>query len=211
MRKGKIREKFRSLSFKLNILILAIILSISVLLLAFSNSAYRRTVLEAAEQRLESIELPQERYAPYLAYMLPYVESEEFAEARERSKSGEREDRIPIRMNEQPSAATEGNTMLLDWIGMVDLADSIWEVNDLTSFFLEACRDGKTYRIYSKVSRKRISYTMEADLFGTPEPYLPELPAEDYGTPKITRVTDGTCIYAARGTGSTAAGNGAPG
>ena len=57
----------KTVKFILNvILIIAIILSISVLLLAFSNSAYRRNVREAAEQRLESIELPRERYAPYL-------------------------------------------------------------------------------------------------------------------------------------------------
>ena len=194
MRKGKIREKFRSLSVKMNILIIAIILSISVLLLAFSNSAYRRNVLEAAEQRLESIELPQERYAPYLAYMLPYVESEEFSKAREKSKSGEREDRIPVVMSRQPSAADEESNMLLDWIGMIDLADRLWEVNDLKSFFLEACRDGKTYRIYSKVSREKITYAAEADLFGTPEPYFADLSAGDYGTPKITR-TDGRDLY----------------
>ena len=46
MRKGKIREKFRSLSVKMNILIIAIILSVVTMILNFANGVNVSTLLD---------------------------------------------------------------------------------------------------------------------------------------------------------------------
>ena len=83
----------RSISAKLTILIVTIILIVSALLMIISNRAYRRAVFGSAEQKLNDIAIPdEEEVVPTLEHFLQIFETEAFQDAREKYGPDVRED-----------------------------------------------------------------------------------------------------------------------
>ena len=185
--KKKARGIRGSLSIKMNILIVLIILTVSALLIIISDGAYQRAVFKSSEKKMNGIEIPEEELAPYLAYFLLCVDTEEFLEARARSGASgplsdpERDNRLSNWMNNQADAPEELGTenLLRSWLQVAMWGDEFWETYGLESLRMEVCKDRKTWQIYSRVVKDFESYTSGIDAFGMPEAYFPELSAED--------------------------------
>ena len=140
MRTGKIGKKIHTLSFKLNILIIAIILTVSVLLVTISNSAYREAVFGSESRRLEQIEVRDAEYTGmYIGRFLEIFASEEFSELRAMEDSAGRSELVSDWMHTRPSLEGENDNLYGDWFSTVSgLARALWENNDLESVAIEA-------------------------------------------------------------------------
>ena len=118
-----------SLAFKLNTLIIAIVVTISVTLLFISFAAYQRVYVGYRERLGKySAELTKktDKYAPLFSYMSAGFESEGFSKAKERYKKDEDEDRFFEWMNTITNTKL-GNSMSI----MSDYVEMLIEMSEL--------------------------------------------------------------------------------
>jgi len=100
-----------SISAKLNILIVMSILIVAGLLMLISNSAYRKAVFRPLEQKLNSLEVVEDTFVPVSGHFLKVFQTDEFQEAKSRSKSGERKDSMGVWMISQPPFLPESDSL----------------------------------------------------------------------------------------------------
>ena len=192
MRTGKACKKVQTLSFKLNMLIIAIILTVSVLLATVSNSAYREAVFGSVSRRLEQIEVMDAEFTGmYIGRFLEIFASEEFSEFRSTEDSAGRPNLAGDWMHSQPSLEGEYDNLYGDWSNSVsELARALWENNDLESVAIEAEKDGVTWQLDERISITSVDEISYGYTFGIPEAFHPDLRAEDYETPVQVRTGD---------------------
>ncbi len=82
------KPKRVSLAVKVNIVIMAMVLSVSVLLTLISENAYQKAVFMPYFRKLENTEILVEELKPFLQEFLPYLGSEELNQV---ISEGERE------------------------------------------------------------------------------------------------------------------------
>ena len=78
-----------SISAKLNVLIVMIILIVAGLLMIISNRAYRRAVFRPLERKLNNLAVAEDVFAPVSNHFSKVFQTDEFQEAKTRSKSGD--------------------------------------------------------------------------------------------------------------------------
>ncbi len=71
------KPKRLSLAVKVNIVIMALVLSVSVLLTLISENAYQKAVFQPYFRKLESTDVPADELKPTVQEFLPYLGTEE--------------------------------------------------------------------------------------------------------------------------------------
>ena len=197
MKKHGTRGIRGSLSAKMNIMIVIIILTVSVMLVTVSAVTYRETVFHSRKEALNSIEIPSETLSPYLEHFLQVFETEGFKAARAREDAAMGSERnehpMPEWMNETPGRSSDdpdANSLLMEWLYLSMWVDDFWESQGLDSLFLELSKDRTVYRIDARFLNNALSYDYRSSNFGRMEPYLPEYSAEETGSAVLTKSGD---------------------
>ena len=189
----------RSISAKLNIFIVTIILIVSALLMIISNRAYRRAVFGSAEQMLNGVEIPDEQeIIPSLDHFQQLFETEAFQDARAQYGPDVRNADGTLGMaawlnsqpgwgREDPDEQESGN-LLGEWIDVRDWSDGFWSINSLYSYRIEVLDDGKTWRICSQTATEDTRIVTQLNFFGQEGSYYPELSADDFRSASLIRI-----------------------
>ncbi len=173
-----------SLAVKMNILIIAIILAVSVLLMVISNVAYRQGVFAPYQKSLEEAEVPSGEIGPYINYFLGFLGTEELQQVR--GQVGKDDQAMINWMTKQPPMENsmiddqpQPNLLINVYIvsGMVDRIKGDLDADEVC---LEAVKDGTVYRICS--SSKNGEYDIFLTEFGKEKSYYDQ-PAEKYAHP----------------------------
>ena len=72
-----------SISAKLNILIVMLILIVAGLLMIISNNAYRRAVFRPLEQKLNSLEVVEDTFVPVSGHFLKFFRQTSFGKPKQ--------------------------------------------------------------------------------------------------------------------------------
>ena len=199
MKHRRIGEIRKSVSAKLNILIVTIILIVSALLMFISNRAYRQAVFGSAEQKLNGVEIPvEEEIVPSLNHFQQIFKTEAFQDARAKYGPDERNDDgilgIAAWMGSQPDREQanpdeqESGSLLNEWIDVASWGEGFGSVNGLYSYRIEVWDDGKTRRIYDRAANEDTRITVPLNTFGQEGSYYPELSAGDFRSASLIRI-----------------------
>ena len=178
-----------SLAVKVNILIIAVIITVSLLLMLSSERAFRTAVFEPYEEKLADVTMP-EGCEDYLEFFSGFMGSEELREVR--AGIGTDDDRYVDWLKSQPAmnpAVVEGNTMslLYDVLSFSVIVDAVREEYDMDSVIAEIDKDGKVYRVFN--SEKGSFLTNGYYQFGLEEGFR-DLRAEDFAKPVMSVKND---------------------
>ena len=184
-KRGIIRK---SISAKLNIMIVLIILIVAGLLMIISNRAYRRAVFESVEKKLNGVELQgSEETLPILDHMLQVFETDEFREARQKYGPDVRNEEgmiaIAAWMSSQPGAGQPDSreeiytSLLADYITAGQWVEAVWSANGLYCLQLEVANSEKTWHIYDLTLNVDSTVFVDLNFFGQEGGSYPELAA----------------------------------
>ena len=178
------KPKRFSLAVKVNIVIMALVLSVSVLLTLISENAYQKAVFQPYFSKLESTEVPADELKPTVQEFLPYLGTEELN--RVNAENDKDKDKTDLELMDwllkKPSMEGEPLSMMDDWMLFELELFEIQRKGDLREVSCFAEKDGNRYSICTVWENEDY---MKSNLgeFGRP---LPEdYPAEnDYLSPK---------------------------
>ena len=173
-----------SLSVKMYLFIIAVILAVTVVLLVMSASAYHDTVFVPFSQNLENAEVPADELKPCMNYFLRYLGTEKMRQARE--KLGADKEALVRWMDAQPPLRNEALNGIEQTSLTNNVIDTIITLDDFRvslaadDIWAEIKKDGTVYRI-TRVTESSEPFLSIND-FGSAERYI-ERPAEDYASP----------------------------
>ena len=189
MKSHRIKGIRGSLSAKINILIVIIIMAVSFLLLVISNTTYWRTVFQSRESKLNDIEIPSGDLAPYLEHFLQVFATDEYQAVREQTDREEGSESawspMTVWMNDTPGMDPdnpEQANMLMEWLYVSMWVDNFWEACDLESLLFEVEKDQVVYRVDARTLNREMTYLARSADFGKSGSYSPDIPAEKAGS-----------------------------
>ena len=177
-----------SLTAQVNILIILITLSVSLLVVVFNINNYHKAILDPFERRLAELEIEEDTLTPYLEYFAGFFGTEEMRKAR--ASIGTEDDSFVDWLDQIPSLTGDDpeygrQSLLLDTtafdITILDIMESI----DLDLACAEILKDGVVYRA-SYNEKKKGGFTSFDD-FGREEAFFNQ-PPEAYQTPVLVHL-----------------------
>ena len=180
----------KSISAKLNIMIVLIILIVAGLLMIISNRAFRRAVFDSVEKRLNAVEIQEAEELPQaLDHMLQVLDTEEFREVRAKLGPGARDEdgalSIATWMASRPgrdgvgSLGEDTGSLLADYINVGQWVEGVWSANGLYAMRVEVARGDNVWHIYGLTLNVDSTMFVHLDDFGQPRSDYPELAAEN--------------------------------
>jgi hypothetical protein len=136
-----------SLALKVNIVIMAMILTVSVLLILISENTYQKAVFRPYFRKLENAEVPVEELKPIAQEFLPYLGTEEMNGMASISDTQERIDALNLWLLDKPGLDGEppASTLMNDWLHFDVLMDEIQRIGDLQEII---CYEEKNWNRY---------------------------------------------------------------
>ena len=143
------KPKRFSLAVKVNIVIMALVLSVSVLLTLISENAYQKAVFQPYFRKLESTEVPADELKPTVQEFLPYLGTEELNRViAEYDKDKDKTDvELMDWLLKKPSMEGEPLSMMDDWMLFELELFEIQRKGDLREVSCFAEKDGNRYSI----------------------------------------------------------------
>ena len=193
--KGIIRK---SVSAKLNIMMVLIVLIVAGSLMIISNRAFRRAAFRSAERKLNNIQIAnRETIIADLNHFQQIFETDAFQDARAKCRTASTaaggQSGLAVWLAAQPSwrqfdsAEHESSDLLTEWLNIAQWADTFWETHDLYSVCIEVQRNGKTWRIYGRTLNEDDSMMLKIDCFGEEVAWYPTLSAGSFRSAAQTR------------------------
>ena len=136
-----------SLALKVNIVIMAMILTVSVLLILISENTYQKAVFRPYFRKLENAEVPVEELKPIAQEFLPYLGTEEMNGMASISDTQERIDALNLWLLDKPGldGKPPASTLMNDWLHFDVLMDEIQRIGDLQEII---CYEEKNWNRY---------------------------------------------------------------
>ena len=143
------KPKRLSLAVKVNIVIMALVLSVSVLLTLISENAYQKAVFQPYFRKLESTDVPADELKPTVQEFLPYLGTEELNRViAENDKDNDKTDlELMDWLLKKPSMEGEPLSMMDDWMLFELELFEIQRKGDLREVSCFAEKDGNRYSI----------------------------------------------------------------
>ena len=177
-----------SLTAQVNILIILITLSVSLLVVVFNINNYHKAILDPFERRLAELEIEEDTLTPYLEYFAGFFGTEEMRKAR--ASIGTEDDSFVDWLDQIPSLTGDDpeygrQSLLLDTTAFDITIHDIMESIDLDLACAEILKDGVVYRA-SYNEKKKGGFTSFDD-FGREEAFFNQ-PPEAYQTPVLVHL-----------------------
>ena len=177
-----------SLAAQVNILIVIITFSVSMLVVVINANNYRKAILDPFERRLEELEIEEDTLTPYLEYFARFFGTEEMRNARASIGTSDDSfvdwlDQIPSLTGDDPEYGRQ--SLLLDTTAFDITIHDIMESIDLDLACAEILKDGVVYRA-SYNEKKKGGFTSFDD-FGREEAFFNQ-PPEAYQTPVLVHL-----------------------
>jgi len=188
-----------SVSAKLNILIVTIILIVAGCLIIISNRSYRKAVFYSAEKKLNSIEIPvEEEIVQAMDHFQQIFETEAFQNARAGispdTRKADGTSSLAIWLQSRPSwreldlEEHDASNLLIEWLIAAEWIDAFWESNGLYSICAEVQKGGKTWWIYDRTMNEDYGVMPKIEAFGKEESRFPGLSAGSFSTASMTSI-----------------------
>ena len=179
------KRRHISLALKLNILLTALILTISSVLLVVSNSAFQQTVIDPYTGKLADVKIDVKDLPAYLSGFSKVIESEAFQQMR--SAPDFNADLIIDWLNQHPPAvmltdaesASKHQTLMVDYFAFMMAMSPIRDRYDLNRMIVEV-RSGQ--RIYEIGEEEKGGTYWDTNDFGRRGP-MSDLQPDQYSTP----------------------------
>ena len=173
------KRRYVSMTTQVNLLIVTITLSVSLLLVMISAVNYRKAILEPFSRRLAELTVDEEDFTPYLTYFAELFGTEEMQKAR---ASHYTEDDYFLDWTDETPSFTSGDpefgrdSLFFDIIAFdISVRDTL-EAIDLDMVCAEVVKDGTVFRVC--LNEKKDSGSRWLDNFGLEERFSDLLPAE---------------------------------
>jgi len=176
------KPKRFSLAVKVNIVIMALVLSVSVLLTLISENAYQAAVFRPYFRKLENTEIPENELKPFLQEFLPYLGSDELNQVIAKNDAEETDVILTRWFLGKPSLEKPPMSMMDDWMGLEIIMYQVQHKGDhhIISCYIE--KEGIRYRVCTVMDNEDLMFN-SIDFFGKTMPE--DSPAEiDYLSPK---------------------------
>ena len=143
------KPKRVSLALKVNIVIMAMILTVSVLLILISENTYQKAVFRPYFRKLENAEIPLEELKPIAQEFLPYLGTEEINGMVSISDTQERIDALNSWFLDKPSLEKDSSfsSLFNDWFKFDIKLDEIQRIDDLQEIICYVEKNGNRYFI----------------------------------------------------------------
>ena len=140
------KPKRISLALKVNIVIMAMILTVSVLLILISENTYQKAVFRPYFRKLENAEVPA-TVKPLLQGFIQYFGLEDLDRAR--AESDRESGNIPIDnwFEAQPSLSQPSYTLFFDWVDFALDFSEFQRADDMHEIRCIAEKNGKQYMV----------------------------------------------------------------
>ena len=176
------KPKRISLALKVNIVIIAMVLSVSVLLTLISEKTYQEAVFRPYFRKLENAEVPADEVKPALQEFGQYLGSEELDRVHAESDSEGNHVILWTYFGAQPSQLNTSNSILDDWCFLELLLQNFQRQDDEYEISCSAEKNGNPYFICAVQDNENEQQTSFRN-FG--KQMLEDTPAaEDYLSPK---------------------------
>ena len=140
------KPKRISLALKVNIVIMAMVLSVSVVLILISENTYQKAVFRPYFLKLENTEVPVEELKPIAQEFRPYLGTEELNRIVSVSDTLERDVNLNAWFLNQPGLKDPpSETMMDDWMDFEILFFDTQRIDDLQEITCYAEKNGKRY------------------------------------------------------------------
>jgi len=188
------KPKRISLALKVNIVIMAMVLSVSVLLILISENTYQKAVFRPYFRKLENTEVPVEELKPIAQEFRPHLGSEELNRIASESDIIKRSSAIQSWLLNQPGLQEPPlDKMYDDWWDFEILLFDTQRVDDLHEIRCYQEKNGKRYLI--GVFRDNDDYIKENNFSDFAQPLPDGGPAEsDYLSPKYLQEDERTLL-----------------
>ena len=178
------KPKGFSLALKVNIVIMAMVLSVSVLLMVISENAYQEAVFRPYFRKLESAEIPAEDFQPVIQEFMQYLGTEELNQVL--MENDKDEDNTDLKLTywflDKPSLDGAPLSLMDDWMLFEIVLNKIQRIGDEHEISCFAQKDGIRYCICTVRDNEDNLFTSFKD-FG--RQMREDSPAEeDYLSPK---------------------------
>ena len=110
------RQKRFSLAVKVNIVIMTLVISISVLLTLISENTYQETVFRPFFRKLENTEIPADELKSLAQEFLLYLGTEELNQVISEKNADKRETDLAYWLLDKPSLKGSTFSMMDDWM-----------------------------------------------------------------------------------------------
>ena len=143
-------KKGRTLAFKMNILTVAVMLTVSLLLLIIANITYQRTTLEPISEKLAAVDIPGEKLTVNLSELQKILNTEELEQARTTLNSTD----FTVWLAEQPSEVIgeegERRSQLAHYVDIYMTMENVLEAKSVDKAVIDVEKDGKVFSVYQR-------------------------------------------------------------
>ena len=180
------KKRYLSLSLRLNILMVVIIVSVFTLLLFINDNTYWKTAYDPYLRRLSEIKLPESILSDRLENLMQHAGREDLHEARNEGDLAfiGRLTEIPVSEDD----GTEGRSVAVELADISVQLMLLAENTELDEICVEAQTGQTVYRILRDIRGQDASEHISQS-FGAEGPRFPGLLPEDYSSP--TQIDDG--------------------
>ena len=178
------KPKRISLAVKVNIVIMAMVLSVSVLQILISENTYQKSVFRPYFRKLENAEISEDELKPTVQEMLPYLGTEELNQVISEKDELDRSHALIDWFRDKPSLDGPPLSMFDDWYFLEIALLNLQIIDDEHEISCYAEKNGNRYRICTVRDYENYQYNDSSFTdFGS---QMPEnAPAEkDYLSPK---------------------------
>ena len=179
------RKRHLSLSVKLNILIVVIVLTLSSLLLAISDNTYHKTVYDPYIRRLSGITLDETIVSDWMGEIIPCLGTEEMKDAR----AGDDELSLLSYMagvKFPPKDGVTDRTLASELMTLSLYLFSVSEDGELDEICVEARKGENIYRVFRQLRGDDPSENL-VESFGKEITRFPDLKPGDYSKPVLVK------------------------